>query len=103
MTDHIEGREQIIDALRQELVGPSPAGAPLDVSHPIVFDTAKDSYGPWAEAGTGQEILQRDAPTKRYGIGVLYPAAIPHKRSRRRSSRRRHCIARARQRAGTPH
>ena len=77
MTDHIEGREQIIDALRQELVGPSPAGAPLDVSHPIVFDTAKDSYGPWAEAGTGQEILQRDAPTKRYGIGVLYPAAIP--------------------------
>lgn len=73
MTNHIEGRVQIIDALRQELVGPSPAGAPLDVSQPVVFDRAEDSYGPWTEVRTGQEILQRDAPTKRYGIGVLYP------------------------------
>lgn len=77
MSNHIEGRNQIIDALRRELVGPSPVGEPLDTSGPIVFDNPEDSYGPWVEAGTGQEILQRDAPTKRYGIGVLYPRQTP--------------------------
>ena len=29
--------------------------------------------GPFHEAGTGQEILLRDPPTKRYGVGVIYP------------------------------
>jgi hypothetical protein len=31
------------------------------------------SYGPWKQKETGEEILQRDPPSKRYGIGVLYP------------------------------
>ena len=55
------------------MVGPSPQGKELDCSTSISFEISTDSYGPWKQKGNGQEILQRDSPTKRYGIGVLYP------------------------------
>src|SRR5262249_29679123 len=29
------------------------------------------------QLGSGDEILQRDSPTKRYGVGVLYPMEAP--------------------------
>lgn len=77
MTDHIAGRDRIIAALREELVGPNPVGTPLDTSQPVVFPSAVDADGPFYEAGTGQEILQRDTPAKRYGIAVLYPRETP--------------------------
>ena len=69
--NHHAGRESVVEALKAELVGPDPRGEPLDTSVPVVFDRAKDSYGPWVELQTGEEILQSDRPTGRYGIGVL--------------------------------
>ena len=75
--NHLIGRDKLIDALRQELIGPSPAGDPLDISQPVIFDKKEDAYGPWYDLRSGEEILQRDRPTKRYGIGVLYPASTP--------------------------
>jgi len=39
----------------------------------MFFDNAKESYGPWRQKGSGEEILLRDPPCKRYGVGVLYP------------------------------
>ena len=77
MVDHHAGREEVVKALKAELVGPDPRGEPLDTSGPVVFDSAKDSYGPWVELQTGEEILQGDLPTVRYGIGVLYPRYFP--------------------------
>ncbi len=77
MPDHVHNRGLIVAALREELVGPSPQGAELDCTIPVRFDDAKASYGPWREKGTGEEILQRDAPVKRYGVGVLYPLETP--------------------------
>jgi len=77
MVDHHAGREAVVEALKAELVGPDPRGEPLDTSAPVVFDSAKDSYGPWVELQTGEEILQSDRPTGRYGIGVLYPRKLP--------------------------
>lgn len=76
MTDHIQTREQVLDALRRELVGPSPAGSDLDVRGSIRFEVAKDSFGPWKDKGSGEEILNGDRPCKRYGIGVLYPLKV---------------------------
>ena len=76
--DHIAGRRQVISALRKELFGPSPAGSPIDTSKPIAFDRKEESYGPWVDASSGEEILQRDPPTRRYGIGVLYPRQTSH-------------------------
>lgn len=70
---HLKNREIILRQLREELVGPSPQGEELDCSVPIQFQTVKDSYGPWRQRSNGEEILQRDPPTKRYGVGVLYP------------------------------
>ena len=54
MVDHHAGREAVVEALKAELVGPDPRGEPLDTSAPVVFDSAKDSYGPWVELQTGE-------------------------------------------------
>jgi len=73
MTDHITGRNAILQALRRELVGPSTFGKEIDCSTEVKFETRQESYGPWKQAGSGEEILVRDNPCKRYGVGVLYP------------------------------
>ena len=77
MADHKANRLQILAALRAELVGPAPAGRPVDFSVPVAFAKVKDSYGPWVQAADGEEVLQRDRPLKRYGVGVLYPQRVP--------------------------
>src|ERR1700747_472967 len=70
---NVANRPRVLEQLRQELVGPDPRGNELDCSTAVTFATKEESYGPWCEKGTGEEILQRDPPSKRYGIGVLYP------------------------------
>lgn len=77
MTIHVQNRNSVLTTLREELVGPSPHGTKLDCKDAIQFETAAESYGPWVQAGTGQEIINRDRPTKRYGIGILYPLTMP--------------------------
>ncbi|WP_455353538.1 helicase-related protein [Streptomyces sp. SYSU K217416] len=67
--DQTAGRDKIIKALRAELLGPAPVGKPLDR---FTFEKKEESYGPWINAATGEEILERD-PLIRYGVGVLYP------------------------------
>lgn len=73
MTNHIANRDRVIEALRQELVGPSPQGKEIDCAETLTFEDVTTSYGPWRQLNSGEEILLRDSPTKRYGIGVLYP------------------------------
>jgi len=79
--DYTEGRATILQALREELVGPSPQGREIDCTRPVSFDDAKQSYGPWRQKDSGEEILLRDSPCKRYGIGVLYPMKTPEDES----------------------
>jgi len=76
MSTNIINRHLILKTIREELVGPSPQGKELDCSAIKPFESSKDSYGPWKQKENGEEILQRDPPTKRYGIGVLYPWQI---------------------------
>ena len=73
VTDHFSSRSAITRALVGELLGPAPVGKDIDCSHPVSFPSLAESYGPWRQKDTGEEILQRDPPTKRYGLGVLYP------------------------------
>ncbi|MFZ5573020.1 MAG: helicase-related protein [Thermodesulfobacteriota bacterium] len=73
MPDHISNRDTIIRALREELFGPCPLGEEIDCNASIQLDDPTAAYRPYRQLGSGEEILQRDAPSKRYGIGVLYP------------------------------
>jgi hypothetical protein len=73
MADHIANRDTVLLALRQELVGPCPLGHEIDCTGPIQLNEAEAAYRPYRQLGSGEEILQRDSPTKRYGVGVLYP------------------------------
>ena len=75
---HMENRTQLIISLREELVGPSPQGEELDCSGEIRFEDARESYGPWRQKNSGEEILMRDRPVKRYGVGVLYPIGVAY-------------------------
>lgn len=59
-------REQIIDFLRRELVGPDPI--------------------PTMMQENGEEILENDSPTVRYGAGVLFPRQTPNQESEREDS-----------------
>lgn len=74
--NHLEGRQHLIDALRDEVLGPSTAGSPIDCSKPLVFDKDEEAYGPFVQGGSGEEIVHRDTPLRRYGVGILYPAGV---------------------------
>lgn len=71
--DHIENREKIIQTLREEIVGPSPLGEEIDCTGEIVFSGDEDWRKPYKQKGSGEEILQREAPLTRYGAGILFP------------------------------
>lgn len=78
MKNHVKNRDDVIvKELHEELVGPAPAGQELDLSSPpIQFDKKEEAYGAWREKETGEEILTRDGPRVRYGVGVLHPHRI---------------------------
>ena len=59
-------RDQIIDFLRRELVGPDPIP-------PVIQEN-------------GEEILENDSPTVRYGAGVLFPKQTQNQESEREDS-----------------
>jgi len=71
VADYIAARNHVFDALKRELVGPDPLGTEIDVEQRISIDE-DTAWMPRRQAGTGEEILTRDAPNRRYGIGVLY-------------------------------
>lgn len=74
---HIANRDAVLRALREELVGPCPLGQEIDCTQAIHLEDAEAAYRPYRQLGSGEEILQRDSPTKRYGVGVLYPMEAP--------------------------
>lgn len=73
MPDYVSARAQVLDALRRELVGPDPQGLPLAAEGGIVV-TEDTAWMPRYQQDNGEEILVRDRPDQRYGIGVLYCA-----------------------------
>ena len=76
MARHVEDRDTLTEWLRREIVGPWPAGREVDAEGPITGLEPNDA-GPFRQAGSGEEILTREPPTRRYGAGVLYPPREP--------------------------
>jgi hypothetical protein len=74
---NIANRDAVLQSLREELVGPCPLGQEIDCTQAIRLEDAEVAYRTYRQLGSGEEILQRDSPTKRYGVGVLYPMEAP--------------------------
>jgi len=77
------GRSEIVRTLRAELLGPSLSDDLIRGELARIDSQAKNSFanweqarGPFVDLSTGEEILVRDKPGQRYGVGVLYPKAI---------------------------
>lgn len=87
MTNHLENRRTVLERLQQELVGPDPRGARLNLVDGLELpDPAEErrahegdkhfvpqAFRSWTDACSGEEILSQDRPCKRYGVGILYP------------------------------
>lgn len=74
LNKNLANREQILQRLRAEIVGPDPAGKPVTL--------AERQGMTWEEfriarrQQDGEEIVWQDPPTKRFGAGVLYPQGV---------------------------
>lgn len=72
-TNNSANRDRIINNLREEMIGPAPAGEDLDCTAEIVFADTATAYRSYRQMANGDEILQRDGPLNRYGAAVLHP------------------------------
>lgn len=71
---HLEGREQVFDVLRADLMGPVRRGRQVTfVDGRAVLDDPKAVYGALISAEDGEEVLVWERPSLRYGVGVLFP------------------------------
>lgn len=70
MPSFLDARAKALGVLQRELVGPDPQGEPFDLADGVVEE--ETAWMPRRQAGTGEEVLTRDSPDRRYGIGVLY-------------------------------
>jgi len=76
---HIENREKLASFIRSEMMGPCLTGNDkLDCSGEIRIEKWEDAGRPWVQKESGDEIIRRDTPVNRYGLGVLYPLQVPH-------------------------
>jgi hypothetical protein len=79
MIDHKKNRENIIRDLRLNLIGPSPCGKPIKIDEKQLFESYETAYLPYRQFNSaepnneGDEILNNQKPSERYGLGVLYP------------------------------
>lgn len=76
MNINVTNRDEIINALKKELVGPAPDGSLVDLRK-LLFEKKEEGFGPFIDAETGEEIIRRDSPSFRYGVAVLHPYASP--------------------------
>lgn len=68
---NLANREQMLSRLRAEVVGPDPAGEQVTLT-----DKQAMSWEEFRRAkvqANGEEIVWQDAPSKRYGAGILFP------------------------------
>ena len=70
MPEFVEARAKALSVLQRELVGPDPQGSPFDPENDVIEE--KGAWLPRYQSSNGEEILTRDSPDRRYGIGVIY-------------------------------
>lgn len=80
VSSNLEARDYVDESLRREIMGPDPRGSALDIESSVIFGSWDEAEGPWWCLRTGEEILTRDPPLRRYGVGMLFSFA-PHTQS----------------------
>lgn len=71
---NLKNRQWLVDRLRAEVVGPDPVGeSVLDPESNGFCLTWEQLRRPFCSED-GEEILWQDAPSKRYGSGILFPS-----------------------------
>jgi hypothetical protein len=75
---HIENREKLVHFIRSEMIGPCLTGDKLDCSGEIKIEKWEDAGRPRVQKENGDEIISKETPVNRYGIGVLYPRQVLH-------------------------
>lgn len=68
---NLASREAMLRQLREEIVGPDPAGTPV-----TLVERQSMSWEEFRVArrqANGEEIVWQDPPTKRFGAGILFP------------------------------
>jgi hypothetical protein len=78
LSPHVDNREKLVKFIRSEMMGPSLVGQPLDCTAEVAFEKWEDAVVPWVQKENGDEIIQRETPVNKYGIGVLYPQGQSH-------------------------
>ena len=75
--ENLKNRDWLVERLRAEIVGPDPAGEPiaLDIDGKERVFTWKQLDAPKKQSN-GEEIIWQDAPSKRFGAGILYPQMV---------------------------
>lgn len=81
MTDiatNLKNRAWLLERLRAEVVGPDPAGKPVNIGtqRTMAWPEGKSFWEPKKQS-SGEELLWRDGPVNRYGAGVLFPGRTP--------------------------
>lgn len=69
---NLKNRRKMVESVRAELIGPDPAGPPLERDPPPTMD-----WEEWVKffpriQSDGEELL-KEAPTMRYAAGILHP------------------------------
>jgi hypothetical protein len=74
---NIENRDELIDKIRQELIGPIKVTkdkmSPLKLGPSVVFANRDETYNKYYNADTVEEILQVNPPLLQYSAGILFP------------------------------
>ena len=75
---HIENRDKLVQFLKSEIMGPCQTGETLDCSQKIRFENWGEANKPWIQKESLDEIIRKETPVNRYGIGVLFPHSVTH-------------------------
>jgi hypothetical protein len=81
---HLQHRRWMSSALVREIFGPGGRYAtwpdnlyaeavPINITQGHVFETWDDYNKRYTEEGSGNEIIKDEAPSRRYGVGILFP------------------------------
>ena len=79
---HIENRDELINFVKSDLVGPMKdykglEFTPIDTNQKIIFKDREDANKLFCDSNTGEEILhmwdRSFNPLKTYSAGILYP------------------------------